>query len=162
MDKKLINAFNTQIKNELYSSYLYLSMAAYSEAKNLSGFAVWLKAQAKEEVEHAMKIFDYLNDRGERVVLEAISQPPNDFVSTQDIFKRTLDHEKKVTNMISKLADLANKVNDKAASVFLQWFINEQVEEEKNATAILQTIKDIGSNSVAMIMLDRELAKRGE
>jgi ferritin len=160
MEKKLQQAFNDQIKNELYSAYLYLSMAAYCESKNLPGFSHWMKVQYKEEVSHAMKMFDFLVDRAERVVLQAIGQPPTNFVSAQDVFEKTLEHEQKVTGLIHGLSDLAKKINDQPAIVFLQWFISEQVEEEKNATAILDTLKVIKPDSAALIMLDRELAKR--
>jgi ferritin len=160
MDKKLQKAFNDQIKNELYSAYLYLAMAAYFESINLEGFGHWMKVQFKEEQVHAMKMFEFLNDRGARVNLQAIPQPPVDFDSAQDIFIKTLEHEKKVTSLINELYELAQKVNDKAACIFLQWFITEQVEEEKNATRILETIKMIKPDSAALIMLDRELAKR--
>jgi len=160
MDKKLQKAFNDQIKNELYSGYLYLSMAAYFESKSLSGFAHWMKVQNKEEVSHAMKMFEFLNDRGVRVQLQAIPQPPVEFNSTLEIFEETLKHEKKVTALINDLYKIAGEVKDTAAHIFLQWFITEQVEEEKNATYIIETLKAIKPEGPALIMLDRELAKR--
>jgi len=160
MDKKLQKVFNEQIKHEFYSAYIYLAMAAYFETKNLSGFAHWMKVQYKEEVAHAMKIFDFLNDRGVRVLLQAIPQPTLEFNSTLEIFEETLKHEQKVTGLINALDDLAKEVNDHASVVFLQWFITEQVEEEKNVTQILQTLKMIKAEGVPLIMLDRELAKR--
>jgi ferritin len=160
MDKKLVKAFNEQIKNELYSSYLYLSMAAYCENKNLPGFAHWMKVQAKEENTHGMKMFDFLVDRGEKVILEALDQPPAEFASAEEIFSKVLGHEKKVTGLVNKLYALSKEVDDNASSVFLHWFIDEQVEEEKNATQILGTIKMIKGEAVPLIMLDRELAKR--
>lgn len=161
MDKKLHKAMDEQIKNELYSAYLYLSMAAYCESENLPGFSHWLKVQAKEETTHAMKIFEFLNDRGARVTLQAIPQPPIDFSSPKDIFEKALDHEKKVTAMINNLYAVAADVKDTATGVFLHWFINEQVEEEKQAALILETIKMVhGDSGAALIMLDRELAKR--
>jgi ferritin len=160
MDKKLQKVFNEQIKHEFYSAYIYLAMAAYFENKNLSGFAHWMKVQYKEEVAHAMKIFDFLNDCGVRVLLQAIPQPTLEFNSTLEIFEETLKHEQKVTGLINALDDLAKEVNDHASVVFLQWFITEQVEEEKNVTQILQTLKMIKAEGVPLIMLDRELAKR--
>jgi ferritin len=160
MDKKLIKAFNEQIKNELYSAYLYLSMAAYCENKNLPGFAHWMRVQAKEENTHGMKIFDFLVDRGEKVILEAIDQPPAEFSSAEEIFAKVLEHEKKVTGLINKLYALSKEADDNASQVFLHWFIDEQVEEEKNASQILETIKMIEGECVPLIMLDRELAKR--
>lgn len=160
MDKKLVEAINEQIKNELYSAYLYLSMAAYFDSENLEGFAHWMKVQAKEEVEHAMKFYGFLNDRGERVILEAIEKPPSNFSSPVDVFEKTLKHEKKVTALIGKLYDLAEKVKDKAAVILLQWFITEQVEEEKNASSILEKLKMIGNKPQGILMVDGHMAKR--
>mgnify|MGYP001575915754 CR=1 FL=1 len=160
MDKKLQSIFNEQIKNELYSEYLYLSMAAYFETVNLLGFSHWMKKQAGEEKVHAMKIFDFLCDRGVRVILEAIPQPPTEFSSVKEVFEETLKHEKKVTALINNLYNLSQKVNDQAAMVFLHWFIAEQVEEEKNPAKILEDIKMIKPDSGAILILDRELAKR--
>ena len=162
MDKKLQKAYCDQIKNELYSAYLYLGMAAYFEARNLSGFAHWMKVQFKEETAHAMKMFDFLNDRGVKVVLQAIAQPTVEYSSCQDAFETTLAHEKKVTSLINGLVEISRKVEDNASLAFLQWFVSEQVEEEKNATMILETLKMLRGESAAVIMLDRELARRGE
>lgn len=160
MDKQLQKAYNDQIKNEFYSAYLYLSMAAYFESKNLPGFAKWMKVQYKEEVSHGMKMFEFLHDRGVRALLQAIPQPEHEFSSPQAVFEETLKHEKKVTALINSLADISVKVDDKASLAFLQWFISEQVEEEKNATQILETLKVLKPDSAAVIMLDRELGKR--
>ena len=160
MDTKLQKTFNDQIKHELYSAYLYLAMVAYFETKNLSGFAHWMKIQYKEEVAHAMKMFEFLNDRGVKVLLQAIPQPALEYTSTLEVFEETLKHEQKVTSLINALYTQAKENNDHAASVFLQWFITEQVEEEKNATYIIETLKMIKPEGPALIMLDRELAKR--
>ncbi len=160
MDKKLQKAFNDQIKNELYSAYIYLAMAAYFETKNLPGFAHWMKVQYKEEVSHAMKMFEFLNDRGVRVLLQSIAQPTLEYSSALEVFEETLKHEKKVTALINALYELAKQVNDNASSVFLHWFISEQVEEEKNATQIIETLKIAKPEGPALIMLDRELLKR--
>lgn len=160
MDKKLVQSLNEQLKNEFYSSYIYLSMAAYFEARNLSGFAHWMKVQAKEEFGHGMRFFEFINDRGSRVLLQEIDQPPTDFSSAQEVFEETLAHERKVTGWLNDLYELSIELNDNAATIFLQWFITEQIEEEKNATQILETIKLIKPDSAALIMLDRELAKR--
>ena len=160
MDKKLLDAFNEQIKNELYSAYLYLAMSAYFEAKNLPGFAHWMMVQYKEENGHALKLYSFLIDRGDRVALQAIPQPEKDYGSAQEVFALVLGHERKVTGLINQLYESAKKVNDHAAAVFLQWFVTEQIDEEKNATVILETIKMIKPDSAALIMLDRELAKR--
>lgn len=160
MNKKLQDALNEQIKNELYSAYLYLSMAAYCESENLPGFAHWMKVQAKEETGHGMKIFEFLTDRGVRVVLQAIPQPKADFASPQDVFEKTLEHEQKVTGLINQLYETAEETKDNTAQVFLHWFISEQVEEEKNATHILEMLKAVKPKSAGMIMLDKELGKR--
>jgi ferritin len=161
MEKKLVKAFNEQIKNEFYSAYLYLAMAAWCEAKNLPGFAHWFKVQNKEETSHGMKMFDFLIDRGAEVELEGIAKPPAEFGTALEAFQETLKHEKKVTALINSLSDLACELDDKAAKIFLQWFITEQVEEEKNANQIIDTLKMIKAEGPALIMLDRELAKRG-
>ena len=161
MDKKLVKAFNEQINKELYSAYLYLSMAAWCESANLPGFAHWMKLQAQEETGHAMKIFGFLNQRGERVVLEAISKPPVNFASPKGVFEQTLKHEKKVTGLINKLYQASNKAKDSAAAIFLQWFVSEQVEEESNAASILDKFKTLKSDSGTLLMLDQALGKRG-
>lgn len=160
LSKALQEAINEQLKNELYSGYLYLSMSAYCEAINLPGFAHWMRLQSQEEVSHAMKFFDYLNDRDSHVVLQAIDQPPTDFKSPLDIFQRALEHEQKVTAMIHQLYELAVKENDYPTQVELQWFITEQVEEEKTASDIVEQLKMVGDHTPGLLMLDRQLAAR--
>ncbi len=160
LSKKLEEALNEQIKNELYSAYLYLAMAAQCEAQNLNGFAHWLKVQAKEEISHGMKIYDFVNDRGGRVILRAIEQPPVEFGTPLDMFKKVLEHEQKVTSMINQLYQLAKDENDYPAQVMLQWFIDEQVEEEKNASYILGILNYTEGKGQGLLMLDRELGKR--
>jgi len=160
MDKKLEKAINEQITKEFYSAYLYLSMAAYFEAESLAGFSHWMKMQVQEENIHAMKFFDFLNERGSKVVLEAIDKPPEKFSSIEDVFKKTLEHEKKVTASINKLYSMAQKVNDNSARVFLQWFINEQVEEEKNPADILGKLKYVSNQPAGILILDKELGLR--
>jgi ferritin len=162
LNKKVEEAINEQIKNELYSGYLYLSMSAYFEANNLPGFARWMRLQAEEEQEHALKFFDFVNDRGGRVVLHAIDQPPVEFESALAIFEQTLEHEQKVTSLIHQLYELALEQNDYPSQVMLQWFIDEQVEEEKNATEIVDTLKMVGDQGQALVMLDRALGRRGK
>jgi len=152
---------NEQIKNELYSAYLYLSMSAYCEAANLPGFAHWMRVQAQEEVGHAMKFYDFICERGGRVVLQAIDQPPVEFQSPLHVFEQILEHEQKVTAMIHDLYGLAAQEKDYASQAFLQWFVTEQVEEEGSATQIVETLKMIGDKGQALVMLDRELGKRG-
>ncbi|MBP7087881.1 MAG: ferritin [Candidatus Omnitrophica bacterium] len=161
MDKKLEKELNQQLNKELYSAYLYLAMAAYFEAENLSGFSHWMQIQAKEETSHAMKFFSYLNERGLRVILEAIDKPPVQFSSAEDVFKKSLQHEQKVTASINNLYTIAQKVEDNATKVFLQWFINEQVEEEKSVTEILSKLKYIDEQPAGILMLDKELGARG-
>ena len=161
LSKAMQDAINEQIKNELYSAYLYLAMAAYCEANSLPGFAHWLRLQSQEETEHAMKFFDFVNERGGRVVLHAIDQPPVEFESPVRIFEETLNHERKVTAMITHLYELALKEKDYPAQILLHWFIDEQVEEESNAAQILDTLNMVGDKGQALVMLDRELGKRG-
>ena len=160
LSKTMQDAINEQIKNELYSAYLYLSMAAYSEDANLPGLAHWMKLQAQEEVMHAIKFFDYVNERGGRVILHAIDQPPAEFESPLDVFEKTLAHEQHVTALIHNLYGLAVKENDYPSQMMLHWFIEEQVEEESTADQILGMLRMIGDNSNALLMLDRELAGR--
>ncbi len=160
ISKSIQDAINEQIKNELYSGYLYLSMAAYFESTNLPGFAHWMKIQATEEVKHAMKFFEYIFERGGKVTLRAIEQPPVDFKTPLDIFKMAHKHEQKVTGMIHTLYELALKENDYPSQVMLQWYIKEQVEEEKNAENIIEQLKMAGDSSAALLMADRQFAAR--
>jgi len=160
LSEKMQNALNDQIKHELDSAYVYLSMAAYFEAENLPGFAHWMYMQREEELEHAMKLFRHVNERGGRVKLQALDEPPASFKSPLDVFEKSLKHEQKVTALIHELYDLALKEKDYPAQVMLQWFIDEQVEEEDNAGSVVDTLKRAGDNDAALLMLDRELAKR--
>lgn len=161
LSKAMQDAINEQVRDELYSAYLYLSMAAYFEATSLPGFAAWMRAQSQEEVTHAMKFFDFVNERGGRVELHAIEQPPVEFESPRDVFEATYEHEQKVTGLIHDLYKLALEENDYAAQVMLHWFIDEQVEEEDGVSQILDTLKRIGDKDQGLIMLDRELGQRG-
>ena len=154
-------AINSQIKNEYYSSYLYLSMAAYCESINFAGFSGWLRNQSEEELRHALRFFDYMLDRDGRVVLDTIVQPPSEFGSLLEIFQQVLDHEKEVTGTINRLYEIAVAENDHATAVELQWFIQEQVEEEKSASDMVENIKLAGDNSAALLMLDRQLGTGG-
>ena len=158
--QKIRDAMNDQIQRELESAYIYLSMAAYFESSNLAGFAHWMKAQAQEEQTHAMKFFDFIYDRGGRVMLQAIPQPPADFVSPLDVFEKALAHEQKITGHINDLYALAVQEKDYASQTFLQWFVDEQVEEEKSAGEIVETLKMVGDKGQALYMLDRQLAQR--
>lgn len=153
-------AINDQIQKELYSAYVYLSMAAYFEANNLTGAASWMRLQHQEEQVHAMKFFDFINDRGGRVVLQAIQQPPTDFASPLAVFEGALAHEQMVSKSIHDLYALAVKENDYPTQAMLQWFINEQVEEEKNASAIVAQLRMIGDSPAALFMIDQQLGAR--
>ena len=154
-------ALNHQIKHELYSSYLYLSMAAYCDQQGLAGFAHWMKLQAEEERGHAMKIYDYLLDNGVPVVLEALEQPPAKFGGPKQTFKAVLDHEHSITQRIHNLMAQAKEEHDYRTEVFLQWYVSEQLEEEKNAMDILQRIEMVEEKISAVMWIDKELKKRG-
>lgn len=158
---RMQDAINEQIRDELYSAYLYLSMAAYFESASLSGFASWMRAQSEEEVSHAMRLFDFVNERGGRVQLHAIDQPPVAFESPRAVFEMTYEHEQKVTGLIHGLYKLAQEEDDYAAQVMLHWFIEEQVEEEDSVSQILDALGRIGDTDHALIALDRELGQRG-
>jgi len=160
LSKTMQDAINEQIKNELYSSYLYLSMAGYFEGQTLPGFAHWMRVQEGEERMHAMKFFDYVYDRGGAVALKVIEAPPTNFEGPLDVFEKVLAHEQKVTALIHKLHEVAVQEKDYASQVFLQWFITEQVEEEKNATQIIEKLKMVEAKCHGGLMLDHEMGKR--
>ncbi len=156
----LQQAMNDQIRREFESAYVYLSMAAWMEDQNLPGFAAWLRQQAREESVHAMKIFDHLIDRGCRVSLRPIGGPPVDFKNSLDVFEQVKRHEQGVTKSIDALYGMAVDERDYASQVFLEWFITEQVEEEKNSSHVLESVRRVGENQAALVMLDRELGQR--
>ncbi len=160
MNREIEKAINEQINFELYSSYLYLSMSSYLRGENLNGFGNWMEIQAKEEHYHAMKLFNFLHDRGRKVVLEAIEKPKNEWSSPLEIFEETLAHEKMVTSRINDLVDLALQLKDHATNSHLQWFINEQVEEEANVLTVLQQVKLAAGSANGLFMIDRELGQR--
>ena len=160
ISQSLTDALNEQLKHEFYSSYLYLAMSAYCDSQNLTGFAHWMRLQADEEREHAMKFYDFILDRGGRVALPALPQPQRDFGSPANLFEQVLAHEQEVTSLIEQLHRKAVAEQDHPTQVFLQWFITEQVEEEKTASQILETLRMAGDNKVALLMLDRELGAR--
>lgn len=160
LSEKVQSAINEQINKELWSSYLYLSMAAYFEDQNLPGFSNWMRVQAQEEVTHAMKFFDYVNSRGGRVVLKPIDKVQVEWDNVQSAIEDTLNHEKKVTASIYDLVDIADKEKDHATNQMLQWFIAEQVEEEANADDLLQKIEMTEGKAHALLMIDKELATR--
>jgi len=160
LSQSLLDALNEHMNKEFYSSYYYLSMSAYCESINLGGFGHWLRAQSAEEYGHALKFYDYINSRGGRIVLKPVAQPPVEFQSPQDIFEKVLEHERHVTAAINELYAKAVAENDYATQTFLQWFINEQVEEEKTASDIVEQVKMVASSSHGLLMLDRSLASR--
>ena len=160
LTKKMEDALNEQVKNELYSSYLYLAMSAYFSDINLNGFANWMRQQAKEEDMHAMKMYDYILEHGNRVELRALDKPDADYNSPMHVFEKTLEHERKVTKMIHNLVKLAREEDDPATEIFLQWFVTEQVEEESAADDILQQLKLVEGRGSGLMMLDRQMAAR--
>ena len=160
ISKAMQEAVNEQINKELYSSYLYLSMAAYFENKNLPGFARWLHVQTDEERGHGMKLYQHLVDRGGRVMLKEITAPATEWKSYLEVFKQVQVHEAQVTASINGLYELALKEKDYPMQALLQWFINEQVEEEKNAAEIVQQLELIDAHGTAVLMLDHQLGKR--
>ena len=157
---KIQKALNQQINAEFYSSYEYLAMSAYFESVNLSGFAQWMKLQSQEEYGHAMKIYDYMQQVDGKISLMKIDPPSGGWKSPLDVFKETYAHEQKVTKAIYALVELAMNEKDFATNNFLQWFVNEQVEEESTALKILERIKLIGDNKSALFLLDREMSQR--
>jgi ferritin len=160
MNQKIEAAMNDQIQRELASAYIYLSMAAYFDTNTLPGFANWMRMQFHEEQAHAFKFFDFIFDRGGEVKLQPIEGPPVEFSSPIEVFEKTLAHEQLVTGFINDLYALALEERDFASQSMLQWFIDEQVEEEKNAGDILDQLKMIEGNAHALLMLDRELGAR--
>ena len=160
LTKAMQDALNDQIQKEFASAYLYLAMSAYCDAANLPGFAHWLRLQMREEAEHALKLLDHIQDRDGRVALQAIERPSADFASVLDVFQKTLEHERRVTESIHKLYALALKENDYPSQPLLHWFITEQVEEEKNALQIVEHLKLVGAQGDALLMLDRQMASR--
>jgi len=160
LSAKMEKAFNQQINAELYSSYLYYSMCAYFESINLSGFSQWMLMQTQEEMFHANKFFHYVNERGGRVLMEAIGQPKTEWNSAIDVFTDVLEHEQKVTGLINGLMDLAQEEKDHASQIFLQWFVAEQVEEEATVGGVLHKLELIDHDSAGLFALDQELGQR--
>jgi ferritin len=160
LSEKVEKALNDQFNAELYSSYLYLSMNAYFKSTNLDGFANWMYQQAIEEMIHAMKFYDFINQRGGRVTPAAIAAPPSEWESPLAVFEDTLSHEQKVTGLINDLVDTASEAHDHATQIFLQWFVTEQVEEEESAGSVLEQLKLLQGNKNGLFMMDRELAQR--
>lgn len=159
-NEKMLVALNNQINAEIYSSYLYLSMAAYFESMNLKGLAKWLSIQSHEEWEHAMKFYNFIHDRRWQVKLQAVAAPEVEWKSPLAVFEAAFAHEQKVTAMINNLVDLAIDTKDHATQSFLQWFVDEQVEEEANADANVQMLKMVGDRNELLFMVDQQLGQR--
>ncbi|MFC1651193.1 ferritin [Candidatus Latescibacterota bacterium] len=160
LGKKMEKALNDQVNAELYSSYLYLSMEAYFQSLSLKGFSNWMRCQAQEELFHAMKMYDHIIERGGKVSLAAIEGPQVEWDSTLAVFEATLTHEIKVTGLINNLVDIAIEERDHASNTFLQWYVQEQVEEEASADDVIQQLKLMGDATNGLFLIDKELAAR--
>lgn len=160
MDAKIEQALNEQIQAEFYSFYLYLSVSAWFTAQHLDGFAHWMRAQAHEEFAHAMKLYDYVNERGGPAELLAIDKPATEWGSAAAAVKDVLDHERHITARINQLVNLANQANDHATTVILHWYVTEQVEEESTAETLYHQVKMVDQSPHGLLMIDRELAAR--
>ncbi len=160
MDKKINDIINEQINKEIYSEYYYYSMAAYFKNEGLDGFANYFMVQAEEEHFHAMKFFNYVYERGGQVIVEAIKKPPTNFENAADVFKKALEHEQFVTASINNIMDIARDIKDYAAQSFLNWYIDEQVEEEDNMRTLLDKVTIAANHPNAMFMLDEKLGMR--
>ncbi len=160
ISKKMEAALNEQINAELYSSYLYYAMAAYLEAENFRGMANWMKVQAQEELVHVTKFFEYVNERGGRVVLDAIAKPPSEWDSPADAFAQAYAHEQMISDRINRLVAIAEEEKDRATLAFLQWFVTEQVEEESSAKTVADQLAMLAGAPHTLFMMDRELGQR--
>jgi len=160
ISKKMQDALNGQLNVELYSSYLYLAMAAYYQAINLTGFAHWMRVQAKEELGHAMRIYDHMHERAGRVILRPLEAPPTEWGSPLAAFEAAYQHEVEVTGMINKLVNQAIQEKDHATNNFLQWFVSEQVEEEASTNEVVQKLRPMKDAPAALFIMDRQLAER--
>ena len=160
LKEKMEQAYNEQINRELYSSYLYLSMSAYAQQLGLQGMANWMKVQAQEELTHANKFFDYVHERGGKVVLKAIEAVPAEFGSVIETFEKVLEHEQFISESINKLVDISIEVSDHASRSMLMWFVDEQVEEEANVIEILDQLRLVEGKGQGLFMIDKDLATR--
>ncbi|WNY26118.1 ferritin [Methanolapillus millepedarum] len=158
--KTVLKELNDQLNRELYAAYLYLGMASKCTEMNRLGYAHWLKEQAEEEIEHAMKFYNYIHDQCEVVELAAVDKPALKGKTLLDFFKQAHEHEKLVTDYINKIMDLSIKEKDYATQVFLQWFITEQIEEEAQTEAIVEALQVCGDDAAALYLLGKHLAKR--
>ena len=160
VSKKIAKLINEQITHEQYAAQYYLSMSAWFSAQDLDGIANYFRIQSKEELMHAEKFFDFLNDIGGKIVLQNIEQPPYEFSDAQEIFEKALEHEKIVTQSIFAIVKAANEIGDYSTAAFLQWFVNEQVEEEASASQLITKIKLVKDNPSALYLFDQELGQR--
>ncbi len=160
LSQSIQDALNEQIKNEFYSAHVYLSMSSWFDDQGMPGFAKWMRVQYSEELAHGLRIFDFVNDRDGRAFVLGFDAPPATWKSPLDVFENSYEHEQKVTGMINNLYALAMKEPDYPTMVLLQWFISEQVEEEKNAKLIVDQLKLAGDSSSAILILDREMGAR--
>ncbi|MBN2525813.1 MAG: ferritin [Deltaproteobacteria bacterium] len=158
--QRVQDALNEQINAEIYSSYMYYSMAAWFDSISLEGFAHWLRVQALEELTHVQKITGYLTERGGRAVMKAVDGPPTDWQSPLACFEEVYAHECKVTELINNLMDVALEERDHATVSFLKWFVDEQIEEESNTDTAVQKLKLVEGNKGGLFMLDREMDAR--
>ena len=161
LNETIHGELNRQVNMELGASHTYLAMAGYFEGRTLPGFAHWFMVQSKEEREHALRIYKYLNDRGASISLSALPEPQNEYASPLAVVEAALEHEKKVTASIHSIYKQAGEHQDYATQSLLKWYIDEQVEEEKNADELIQRLKLVGSDGMGLFMLDNELARRG-
>lgn len=162
MDKAIQDALNEQINAELHSAYVYLAMSAHFAEQNFDGFAHWMRHQADEEMEHALKLYEYVLERGGHIELKAVAGPPKKFGTPLKIFEMALAHEKKISGMIHDLFDLARKKKDYATEIHLNWFVTEQVEEEDSAGKAVERLRMAGDSSAALLMLDKEFGQRSD
>lgn len=160
LKERVEHALNEQIQKEFTSAYLYLSMVSYFDDANLPGFAHWMRMQSREEREHAMRLFDHILERGGRPQLQEIERPPADFDSPFDAVEQALEHERKITESIHELYGLAVEEKDYATQAEMQWFVEEQVEEEESAEELVAALRQAGDDSAALFILDRELGQR--
>lgn len=160
LKEKMEAALNEQINREMFSAYLYMSMSAYADRQGLKGISKWFMVQYHEEMVHAMKMFEYIADQGGTVILKTLAKPDYEFGSALNLFEKALEHEKFITGSINDIADLAISEKDYASKTFLDWYITEQIEEEKNNVDIIQTLKMIGENTGALYLYDKELGMR--
>ena len=160
LTKKVEAAMNAQLAVELQSAYVYLAMSAYCETESLPGFAHWLRGQAQEELDHAMRFYGFITDRGARVHLEALDKPSESYSSALEVFEKALEHERSVTGSIADLYGLVVDERDYAAQAWLDWFATEQVEEEKTVGQIVDSLRRVGERGDALFLLDKELGAR--